>query len=213
MLKFIPHLMRGRNDRTLDGEVINPQKEIEDSIGKISMKKILSGLLTLFLFLNYGCSLNDTEKYLQDLKSENVMVRNNAIYYLGKNREKLAAPMLIELLNNDQPKEIRLNAIEALGKIEEDSSVEALVALLNEEDKEIKMAACDALGMIKNAKAAGHLIRILQDEDIRLTAIWALGNIGDKNAVPALTTLLDDKDKYVSSNAAKALKKIGSVSY
>ena len=177
------------------------------------MKKILGGLLALFLFLNYGCISNDTEKYIADLKSENVMVLNNAIYYLGENKEKLAVPMLIQLLNNDQPKETRLNAIEALGKIEEAISVEALVALLNEEDKEIKMAACDALGMIKNAKAAGHLIRILQDEDIRLTAIWALGNIGDKNAVPALTTLLDDKDKYVSSNAAKALKKIGSVSY
>jgi hypothetical protein len=107
-------------------------EKIEDSKGKISMKKILSGLLALFLFLNYGCSLNDTEKYLQELKSENVMVRNNAIYYLGENKEKLAVPMLIELLNNDQPKEIRLNAIEALGKIEEAISVEALVALLNE---------------------------------------------------------------------------------
>ena len=177
------------------------------------MKKILGGLLALFLFLNYGCISNDTEKYIADLKSENVMVLNNAIYYLGENKEKLAVPMLIQLLNNDQPKETRLNAIEALGKIEEAISVEALVALLNEEDKEIKMAACDALGIIKNAKAVGHLIRILQDKDIRLTAIWALGNIGDKSAIPALTTLLDDKDKYVSSNAAKALKKIGSVSY
>ena len=179
----------------------------------MSKKKILGGLLVLILFLNYGCSLNDTEKYLQDLKSENVMVRNNAIYYLGENKEKLAVPMLIELLNNDQPKETRLNAIEALGKIEEAISVDPLVALLNEEDKEIKMAACDALGMIKNAKAAGPLIGILQDKDIQLTAIWALGNIGDKSAVPALTRLLNDQDKYVSSNAAKALKRIGSVSY
>ncbi|MDL1967043.1 MAG: HEAT repeat domain-containing protein [Deltaproteobacteria bacterium] len=179
----------------------------------MSKKKILGGLLALILFLNYGCSLNDTEKYLQDLKSENAMVINNAIYYLGEEEEKRAVPMLIELLNNDQLKETRLNAIEALGKIEEDSSVEALVALLNEEDKEIKTASCDALGMIKNAKAVRHLIRILQDKDVRLTAIWALGNIEDKSAVPALTTLLDDKDKYVSSNAANALKKIGSVSY
>ena len=177
------------------------------------MKKILGGLLALFLFLNYSCSLNDTEKYLQDLKSENVMVRNNAIYYLGENKEKLAVPMLIQLLNNDQPKETRLNAIEALGKIEEAISVEALVALLNEEDKEIKMAACDALGIIKNAKAVGHLIRILQDKDVRLTAIWALGNIGDKNAVPALTKLLDHQDKYIRYNVSQSLKKIGSVSY
>ena len=177
------------------------------------MLKIIYCLLVTFFVINYGCISNDTEKYIADLKSENVMVRNKAIYYLGENKEKLAVPMLIEFLNNDQPKETRLNAIEALGKIEEAISVEALVALLNEEDKEIKMAACDALGMIKNAKAVGHLISILEDKDIQLTAIWALGNIEDKSAVPALTTLLNDKDKYVSSNAAKALKKIGSVSY
>ena len=173
------------------------------------MLKIICCLLVTFFVTNYGCISNDTEKYITDLKSENIIVRNNAIYYLGKNREKLAVPMLIKLLNNDQPKKTRLMAIESLGKIGDSSSIDALVALLNEEDKEIKMAACDALGIIKNAKAVGHLIRILQDKDIRLTAIWALGNIGDKSAIPALTTLLDDKDKYVSSNAAKALKKIG----
>jgi HEAT repeat protein len=177
------------------------------------MKKILSGLLALFLFFNYGCSLNDTEKYIADLKSENVMVRNNAIYYLGENTEKLAVPMLIELLNNDQPKETRLMVIESLGKIGDSSSIDALVALLSEEDKEIKIAVCNVLGLIKNAEAVMPLVSILEDKDVRLTAIWALGNIGDKSAVPALTTLLDDKDKYVSSNAANALKKIGSVIY
>jgi HEAT repeat protein len=184
-------------------------EKIEDSKGKISMKKILSGLLALFLFLNYGCSLNDTEKYLQELKSENVMVRNNAIYYLGENKEKLAVPMLIELLNNDQPKEIRLNAIEALGKIEEAISVEALVALLNEEDKEIKMAAVEALGKIKDPKAVKPLINVLNNKDIKITALWAIGNIGDKSAIPHLTKLFDDQDEYVRYNASQSLKKIG----
>ncbi len=177
------------------------------------MRKILSGLLALFLFLNYGCSLNDTEKYLQDLKSENVMVRNNAIYYLGENKDKLAVPMLIGFLANDQPKKTKLISIEALGKIGEDTSVDALVNALKEKDNAIRMAAVEALGKIKDPKAVSPLINVLNNKDIKITAIWALGNIGDKSAVPALTTLLDDKDKYVSSNAAKALKKIGSVSY
>ena len=177
------------------------------------MKKVLGILVSSFLILYFGFFFDQTEDYIKDLESGNVMVRNNAMYYLGKEKEKRAVPFLVHFLSKDQPKETRLNAIEALGKIEEDSSVEAIVALLNEEDKEIKMAACNALGMIKNAKAVEPLIGILQNKNVRLTAIWALGSIGDKSAVPALTRLLDDKDKYVSSNSAKALKKIGSVSY
>ena len=175
------------------------------------MLKIIRCLLVTFFVTNYGCISNDTEKYIADLKSENVMVRNDAIYYLGENKEKRAVPMLIKLLNNDQPKETRLMGIESLGKIGDSSSIDALAALLSEEDKEIKIAVCNVLGLIKNAEAVMPLVSILEDKDVRLTAIWALGNIRDKSAIPALTKLLDHQDKYVSSNATKALKKIGSV--
>ena len=173
------------------------------------MKKILGGLLALFLFFNYGCSLNDTEKYLQELKSENVMVRNNAICYFGKKRVKSAVPILIERLKDDMPKDTKKKSIEALGEIGEGSSIDILVTFLGEKDSEIRIAACNALGKIKNSKAVKPLINILNDEKIRLTAVWALGHIGDKSAVPALTKLLNDQDKYVCYNAAQSLKKIG----
>lgn len=183
--------------------------ETKDCEGKTFMKTILGYLSTLFVILNFGCNANDTEKYIEDLKSENVMVRNNAIYYLGKNKEKLAVPMLIELVNDDQPKETKLSIIEALGKIEEGRSVDALVGLFKEEDNEIRIAALEALGKIKNPQAIKPLINLLEDQDLRLTAIWALGNIGDNSAIPAMTKLLGNRDKYVRYNAIQALKKIG----
>ena len=52
----------------------------KDCEGKTFMKTILGGLLTVFVILNSGCLPNDTEKYIDNLKSENVMVRNDAIY-------------------------------------------------------------------------------------------------------------------------------------
>ena len=174
------------------------------------MKTILGCLLAVFVILNFGCFSNNTEEYIEDLKSENVMVRNNAIYYLGKNKEKLAVPMLIELVNDDQPKETKLSIIEALGKIEGGRSVDALVGLLKEEDDEIRIAVVEALGKIRDPKASKPLINILSDKDVQHTAIRALGNIGDNSAVPALTKLLNDPDKYVSYNATQALKQIGS---
>ena len=177
------------------------------------MKIILSILIFTFLIFNSGCLLNDTEKYIEDLKSANVMVKKNAIYYLGDDEEKRAVPMLIELLNNDSSKEIKLSVTEALGKIGEVSSVDSLVLLLREKDKEIRIAAIEALGKLQDPKAVKPLIHILDDKndrDIELTAIWALGNTGDKSAIPALTKLLDDKDKYLRYNASQALKEITS---
>jgi len=174
------------------------------------MKTIFKVLLFILLIFNFGCLSNDTKKYIRDLKSENVMVRNNAIYYLGKKKEKRAVPLLIELLNNDQIKEIKLNAIESLGEIGEGSSVDALVNVLKEKDNDMRIAAVDALGKIREQKAVKPLINILSDRDIKVIAIWALGNIGGKSAIPILTRLLHDQDKYVRYNAAKALNKIGS---
>ena len=190
--------------------ILNIWKGTEDCEGIPFMKTILGCLLTVFVILNFGCISDETEIYIEDLKSENVMVRNNAIYYLGKNKEESAVPMLIELLNNHQPKETMLSAIDALGKIEEGRSVDALVSLLKEKDDEIRIAVVEALGKIRDPKASKPLINILSDKDVQRTAIRALGSIGDKSAVPALTKLLDDPDEYVSYNAAQALKQIGS---
>lgn len=170
------------------------------------MKVILSSVLFMFLVFTFGCH---TGKYLEDLKSENIEVRNNAIYKLGKNEEKSAAPALIKLLTSDKRGKIKLSVIEALGKIREGSSVNSLVAVLNDNDIKIKIAAIEALGKIKDPHAVQPLLNTLSDRDTQLFAIRALGNIGDRGAVPALTKLLDDNDQYVRYNASQALKKIG----
>ncbi len=172
------------------------------------MKTILINLLLILSVFTVGCFLNDTEKYIEDLKSKNLVVKNNAIYNLGEDEEEDAVPLLIKLLNKDQPKEIRLSTIEALGKIGEDSSVDPLVGVLRDKDPEIRIAVVEELGRIKDTKAVQPLIDVLEDKDIQLFVIWSLGNIGDNSAVPALMKLLDSEDKYVRYNAAQALKEI-----
>ena len=172
------------------------------------MKVILISFLLMFSIFTFGCFLDDTEEYLKDLKSENIIVRKDAIYNLGEDEEEDAVPLLIKLLNKDQPKEIRLSLIEALGKIGEDSSVDPLVGVLRDKDPEIRIAVVEALGKIKDTKAVQPLIEVLEDKDIQLFVIWSLGNIGDKSAVPVLMKILDSEDKYVRYNAAQALKEI-----
>jgi hypothetical protein len=162
-----------------------------------------------FVIFNFGCASDESERYLHDLKSENITVVDNAIYFLAKEKDTRAVPMLRELINSERPKPFRLSAIQALGQIGEDSSVDTLIDVLNENENEIKLAAVEAIGKIKNPQAIKTLINLLENQDLRLTVIWALGNIGDYSAVPVMTELLDDEDKFVRYNAAQALKKIG----
>ena len=191
--------------------------------GEKLRKKFLIILLVFLPICLFGCSAdeegglvkdligrfsNDTEKYLKDLKSENTMVRKKAINYLGEKRTKAAVPLIIEILNMDQSKAIRLSSIVALGNIGESSSVEALIELLKERDDEIRNEAIRVLGSIKDPRAVRPLLDILYDKDVQLTVIWALGNIGEKSTVPVLTRLLSHEDKFVRYNAAQSLKKI-----
>jgi HEAT repeat protein len=179
------------------------------------MKTILRITVSFFcifivgLILIFGCFSNSTKDYIEDLKSENTALKNKAIYYLGKKREKRAVPCLIEIIRHDHKKDIKIKSIKALGQIRDDRSIDTIIGLLSEKDKDIKMAAVEALGMIKNTKAVNPLIDLLGDHDIQLTAIRALGTIGDKRAISALTKLIDHRDKYVRFNTTQSLKEIG----
>ena len=172
------------------------------------MKMILKFLLFSLLSFNFGCLLDENEKIIQDVKSTNLVVRNNAIYHLGKKKEKRALPVLIELLQKRVERDGTILAIEALGKIGEKSSVNVLVGFLGAKDNHTKIAAIEALGKIKDPRAVMPLVNLLNDPDGRLTVIWALGNIGDKRAVPPIRKLLKSQDKYVVYGAAQALKNI-----
>ena len=157
-----------------------------------------------------GCTLNDTEKYIEKLKSENITVQSEALLYFGEAKERNVVPLIIELLKPDNAKEVRLKAVEALGKIDDSRAVEPLIGVLADSDKDIRKAVVEALGKVKDPEAVDPLISVLNDEDVQLAAIWALGNIGDKRAVPVLTGLLSSPDKYVRYNVVQSLKRIGS---
>jgi len=167
-------------------------------------------LVLIFSVFFSGCNFDNNEKLLNDLKTRNMIVVNEAAYRLGESKEEKAVPLLIDLLKGDQPKEIKITAIEALGKIGLKSSVDVLVDIFGEgNDNEVRIAACNALGKIKSPDAVEPLLDVagVEDKEVRLFAIWALGSIGDERAVPLLTKLVDDPDKYVSYNARQALEK------
>jgi len=190
----------------------------------ISYVMILPALLS-------GCFSDISEKYLNDLKSENIRVRQTAVYNLGEAKEGKAVHLMIQLLKEEQTKQIRLDIMAALVKINQGSflgslkdkwnkketaipkadPVKALIEILNENNAELQVAAINALGQMAATDAILPLISLLDKDDrqVKLAVLGALGNIKDDVAVPTLTLLLNHQDKYIRYNADRALKKIG----
>lgn len=115
---------------------------------------------------------------------------------------------LIKALSYKDP-EIRKEAIEVLGKINNPDAVEPLIQALKDEYWGVRWYAVRALGKI-GEPAVGGLIQALKNrfEDIPREAAEALGKIGEP-AVESLIKALDDKDEYTRGKAAVVLGEIG----
>ena len=133
------------------------------------------------------------------------------------NIEKLAAKKnvkgLIKALKYDD-KDIRLSAIEALGKIRDSSAIEPLIQMLGQhQGHKIYRNAVLALANM-GEPAFKALLNALKDNDfsIRMNAAEALGLMRDRRAVEPLIHALKDTVESVRGEAVTALGGIGSES-
>jgi len=53
-------------------------------------KSMKIGFRVIILFLSFiaGCSPSNTDEYIKDLKSENIIAQTETIFYLGEMKEK-----------------------------------------------------------------------------------------------------------------------------
>lgn len=141
---------------------------------------------------------NKIEKLCTISKSGNPKKRRKAIEKLFK-------------LSNDRDKVIRKQAILALGRIRDESTVEQLIERLSDGESEIRKITVEAIGMFNDSKAIESIIKCLEDKDasVRLSSALVLGQIGDKKAVEPLIKLLGDTDVGVRKGALESLSKLG----
>ena len=166
-----------------------------------NLKHVLRSTTAMFLFVGLigvwisGCKNltqeQKVEKLIKQLQDQDVNVRMNAIRALmligtpaAIKAAEGAIPFLIQQLQNDQDKWVRMLAAMALGPIGEGA-----------------------------VNAVPTLIQALQDQDVsvRYYAAYALGKIGEGavNAVPTLIQTFQDPHATVRQGAAEALEKIG----
>jgi hypothetical protein len=114
-------------------------------------------------------------------------------------------PGLIQAIGYREDDRVLNDAATALGRIGA-PAIPALTALLNGQDAGLRGAAVVTLGLI-GAPAIRLLIAELNDRNwaVREAAAKALGRIGDPQAMPALTSAMNEQVEEVRKAAAEAL--------
>ena len=98
------------------------------------------------------------------------------------------------MLSSDPNANVVYHAIEALGKLGAQESIDALVGIAESKDFFLAFPALEALGAIGNSRVAPRLLPLLQDEMLREPAALALARVGDEFTVDALVRILNDRD-------------------
>jgi HEAT repeat protein len=129
------------------------------------------------------------------LQSADVERRRTAAYQLGQCKNPDAVRALLSALG-DPDTYVRVYAIQSLATIGSQEAVKPLCALLSAVEPNIVLTnVINAMARIGGRDAVPALIAATKHEDafVRHDAAWALGELDDDRAIPALTALLHDE--------------------
>jgi HEAT repeat protein len=156
------------------------------------------------------------------LDDKSAFVRREAAYALGKVRDISSINRLLQILQKDKILEVRAAAAVALGEIGDASAIDALTQILQKKSKPeeefLRRSAARSIGQIaensteKFPVAATVLIQTLQNpkefQDVKREAVFALGKLGEKAAIPVLQANLSSEDYYLAQICREALAKL-----
>jgi HEAT repeat protein len=151
---------------------------------------------------------------IKGLADKSPVVRRAVARCIEADSEKKVEDALFSLLNDPDP-DVRLAAIETLGRIGGASCIEALTADFANCDKRLRLSIIRAMGNIHDKNSTLFLTDILRqsDPDLKRIALDSLGKIRDKRSIPNLIVALDDSDWSVRSAAIRALAQTGNIRY
>lgn len=143
--------------------------------------------------------------------SENAGKRNSATEGLIRIGDA-AVPAVLERLRVEIDLDVRLSLVNLLGDLRTDEGLEMLLALLGREDDiNVLSSVVSSIGRYRAARAVAPLIDTLRSDDLWLKfhVIEALGDIGDRTALPVILPLYAEKS--LRKPVLEAIGKIGDV--
>src|SRR5208283_5642550 len=106
---------------------------------------------------------------------------------------------------------VRTRAADALGKIGGPKVVDAVLALIKDENQDIRRAAIEILNQTKDERAVAQLIEATKDRDwwVSERAVDALAEIGSTKALPRFIEMLGGGEPKSLPTVVRAIGKIG----
>lgn len=131
---------------------------------------------------------------------------------LAQSSERRAMDALILALGNDKLN-VRLTALEGLGRLGGSDVVPPLLNLLNDQDQRVRIATIGWLVKLRDRRAIGPLLQSLRHKDgeTRLAAVKALAEWGEPRAIPDLRLLMEDPYDNVCRAVVEALTRLAKV--
>ena len=117
---------------------------------------------------------------------------------------------LIKLLSH-RDEIIQGKAVAALVRMG-DPAIKELIERIYHPNRIVRIGIIETLAQTRDKRAVGKIIDLLRNDEsieVRWISAIALGEIGDKSAIPPLIYALQDPDKYVRYGAALALDELG----
>ncbi len=166
----------------------------------------------------------DFDAYVSTLDNDNRAVKIQAIYLLAE----LATESAIELLRSQMSNpydDVRAAVIKAFRDSSDNyriaevckKAVDVILMGLEDLDWSIRTSAADTLGKFKDPRSAAPLLAMMkgmvghESEDIQLivSIILALGEIGDRDAVPDIIKKAETDEFEIKEAALKVLGLLG----
>lgn len=149
-------------------------------------------------------------KLLSYAESKDPNTRLHVARLLAQFSTEQVRDKLFHLLK-DNHNEIRLTALDGLGKMKIPVSAREICPSLKDPNLTIQAKAIDTLVKTKDPNVVKYLVTILQDESeyIRRAAVEVLNEVADPRAIKDLLGAMRDQDWWVKVRAADALGSIG----
>ena len=172
--------------------------------------------------MSLGAKLWDKDKAISALTStladQSIGLRIAACNSLGIIGDDRAVGPLLHLLDRDPDSSVKIAAIQALRTLGDERARSPLIRVLGDNDIEgtVRGVAAEALIRFAGTESFLALVKALNDEsvEVRYDAAFALGETGNKEAIPYLRNLADSDNAVfepygsVRQEALDALRKL-----
>jgi HEAT repeat protein len=152
------------------------------------------------------------EPIVQRLRRErDIDVRLSLVNLLGDLRSRHGFDILLEILEQENDINVASSVVSSLGKYRDASALPALLRVLQREDLWLKFHAIEALGDIGDRAALPAVLPMYAEKSLRKPVLEAVGKIADVGTVSFLLRIITDEEK-LNLTALRALVRIAEAS-